>query len=86
MKKIPNFYEAEIRSHRSFRWLMKTEPSEVGNNPRWETFRKLRDRLLPYRMPLIQRLTLALVALSGGKYEDMVDPEMQTAITKSLTS
>lgn len=86
MKKIPTMLQAEIRAHRCFLWLMKTEPTGVGNNPRWETFRKLRDRLLPYRMPLIQRLTLALVALSGGKYEKMVDPEMQAAITKSLNA
>ena len=81
MKKIPNFYEAEIRSHRCFLWLIRTEPKE-GDNPRWETYRKLRDRLRPHRMPLIQRLHLSLAALSGG----IVDGEMQAAIEKSLTS
>lgn len=81
MKKIPTFYEAEIRSHRCFLWLMKTEPQE-GHNPRWETYRKLRDRLRPHRMPLIQRISLSLAALSGG----IIDEEMQATIEKSLTS
>ena len=83
--KNPTMFQAEIRSHRAFRWLMKTE-SKTGDNPRWNTFRKLRDRLRPFRMPLVQRITLALVALSGGKYEEMVDPEMQADIENSLNA
>jgi len=76
--------QAEVRIRRAFRWLMATEPLPgKGDNPRWETFRKIRDRLRPYRMPLRLRLDLALAGLAGkasldeettslvGQYRDM---------------
>ena len=84
--KTPTMFQAEIRSLRAFRWLMKTEPKGFGDNPRWATFRKLRDRLRPFRMPLQQRITLSIVALSGGSYKKMVDPEMQADIENSLNA
>ena len=57
---------AEVRINRAFNWLMATEPPPgKGDNPRWETFRKIRDRLRPYRMPLRLRLDIALAGLAG---------------------
>ena len=58
--------QAEVRAMRAFRWLMVTEPPPgEGDNPRWEKFRKIRDRLRPYRMPLRVRLDVALAGLAG---------------------
>jgi hypothetical protein len=58
--KIPTYREAEVRMHRAFEWLMRHETE------RWERFRRVRDRLRPYRMPLRYRVELSLNGLAGG--------------------
>jgi hypothetical protein len=58
--------QAEIRMNRAFQWLMATEPPQgvLGDNPRWTTFCRIRDRLRPYRLPLQARISLCLFGLA----------------------
>ena len=66
------YLQAERRANRAWLWLMKTEPKfgSGENNPRWETFRRIRDRLRPFRLPLSFRIELDLVQMVKGKVED----------------
>ena len=65
--------QAEARMGRAFRWMMKAEPPGQGDNPRWAKFRRIRDRLRPYRLPLRARVGLALAGLASQ------EPDEETA-------
>ena len=66
--------QAEIRAHRIFEWLMKTEPPVgKGGNPRWHAFERLRDRLRPHRLPLQIRVELALTGMAGAKMSPLLE-------------
>ena len=71
MKANLTAYEAEVRMKRAWEWFWKTEPEKCdgSKNPRWETFRRIRDRLRPFRLPLTVRLECALIGLTGGKQQ-----------------
>ena len=69
MKSIPSIYQAEIRIGRAWQWLMKTEPAR-GDNPRWKTFRRIRDRLRPFRLPLSTRVEAILCGMSGSRMSE----------------
>jgi len=71
MKKNITPIEAEKRMAIAWNWFWKTEPKacDGSKNPRWETFRRIRDRLRPYRLPLSVRLEAALCGISGGLHD-----------------
>ena len=78
MKNI-TWVQAEKRMLQAWNWFMKTdEPMGNGKiNPRWETFRLIRDRLRPYRMPLKWRIEMALCGLSGNNLSSSTLTEMK---------
>ena len=54
---------------RAWQWLMKTEPAK-GDNPRWKAFKKMRDRLRPFRLPLSVRVEAILCGMSGARMSE----------------